>query len=60
MEPEITTQIPSAKWWPPNSSRWGEILSKGEFILQHVFHLSPMYLSHESANKSLKESENSI
>ena len=59
MEPEITTQIPSAKCWPPNSSHWdwGEILSKGEFIFQHVFHLSsipkPLYFKVlKSANKS--------
>ena len=45
MEPEITTQIPSAKCWPLNSSHWGEIFSKGKFTFQNVFHLSlkPLY-----------------
>ena len=55
MEPEITTQIPSAKCWPLNSSHWLEILSEGEFIFQDVSYLSPkpLYFKvHESANKS--------
>jgi hypothetical protein len=55
MEPEITTQIPSAKCWPLNSSHWVEILSEGEFIFQDVSYLSPkpLYFKvHESANKS--------